>query len=74
MEALGLIERIPSDKDQRKVIVSLNEKGKMMREDAANIPYNLIKKLGIETENVDVNEMNEMKSKLYNLIQLLKNL
>lgn len=74
MEALGLIERIPSDKDQRKVIVSLSEKGKMMREDAANIPYNLIKKLGIETENVDVNEMNEMKSKLYNLIELLKNI
>lgn len=74
MEAQGLIERIPSDKDQRKVIVSLSEKGKLMREDAANIPYNLIKKLGIETENVDVNEMNEMKSKLYNLIELLKNL
>lgn len=74
MEAMGLIERIPSDKDQRKVIVSLSEKGKMLREDAANIPYNLIKKLGIETENVDVNEMNEMKSKLYILIELLKNL
>ncbi len=74
MEAMGLIERIPSDKDQRKVIVSLSEKGKMLREDAANIPYNLIKKLGIETENVDVNEMNEMKSKLYILIELLKNI
>jgi len=74
MEAMGLIERIPSDKDQRKVIVSLSEKGKMLRGDAANIPYNLIKKLGIETENVDVNEMNEMKSKLYILIELLKNL
>jgi DNA-binding MarR family transcriptional regulator len=74
MEALGLIERIPSDKDQRKVIVSLSEKGKMLREDAANIPYNLIKKLGIEPEKVDVNEMNEMKSKLNDLVKLLKNI
>jgi DNA-binding MarR family transcriptional regulator len=74
MEAQGLIERIPSDKDQRKVIVSLSEKGKILREDAANIPYNLIKKLGIEPEKVDVNEMNEMKSKLNDLVKLLKNI
>jgi DNA-binding MarR family transcriptional regulator len=74
MEAQGLIERIPSDKDQRKVIVSLSEKGKILREDAANIPYNLIKKLGIEPEKVDVNEMNELKSKLNDLIKLLKNI
>lgn len=74
METMSLIERVPSDKDQRKVIVSLTDKGKMLREDAANVPFNLITKLGIEPDKVNPDETAEMKNKLNDLINLLKNI
>ncbi len=72
MESGGIIKRIPYDKDLRKVMVSLTEKGELLREDAANIPYNLIKKFGIDSEQINLNETYELKNKLNELIELLK--
>ncbi|MGC3979322.1 MAG: MarR family transcriptional regulator [Paludibacteraceae bacterium] len=72
MEVQGLILRVPSQIDQRRVIVSLTEKGKVMQQKAAQIPYNLIKKLNIDTGNEKIAEINRLKTQLYELIDLLK--
>lgn len=74
METMGLLMRNTSSTDQRKVLVSLTEKGRLLREDAADIPHNLVKKLGIDPDEKGIAETHELKDKLYGLIQLLKNI
>jgi MarR family transcriptional regulator, organic hydroperoxide resistance regulator len=41
MEAQGLLSRTRSGKDERKVLVSLTDKGKEIRHEAASIPLKL---------------------------------
>lgn len=73
MESMGLLHRISSKIDQRKMIISLTGQGKSMQENAAQIPANLLKKLNIEMNSSTVEETNIFKTKLYQLIDLLKN-
>ena len=42
MEAMGLIDRIPSETDHRKMMIRLTEEGKKMEEAAAEIPLRQI--------------------------------
>lgn len=41
MEAKGLITRRRSDEDERSLIVSLTDKGRLLREDAVDVPQKL---------------------------------
>jgi MarR family transcriptional regulator, organic hydroperoxide resistance regulator len=46
MESMGMIVRKRSGKDERKVVVSLTEKGRVMKKNAAAIPGKLAARLG----------------------------
>ena len=72
MESLELINRTNSKTDQRKVIISLTEKGKLMQESAAQIPFNLMQKLNPDFSPIDIEEAKILKNKLYELINLLE--
>lgn len=69
MENQNLIVRRRSDKDERKVVVSLTEKGKAMHDDAQEIPIQLGTKL--VSGKFTVAEMLDLKAKLYELIDEL---
>lgn len=70
METLGLISRIRSEEDERKVIVWLTPKGSAMKSAAAQIPFSLM--AGIAPEDVNVEELIAMKNKLQEWIDFLK--
>lgn len=70
MEGLGLIYRTRSEKDERKIIVSLTEKGRGMQLEAASIPESLM--ANISPEDVNVEELLAMKDKLQDWIEYLK--
>ena len=72
METMGLITRVPSETDHRKVMITLTAKGKAMKEPAAEIPLRLVKKMNIDVEKTNIDEINQLKSKLSQLISLLK--
>ncbi|MFZ4581217.1 MAG: MarR family winged helix-turn-helix transcriptional regulator [Paludibacter sp.] len=73
MEAMELIKREQSKIDQRKVIISLTEKGNNLQHEASQIPLNLMTKLGINPAEVNLEEINKIKLQLNDLIALLKN-
>ncbi|NLF43210.1 MAG: MarR family transcriptional regulator [Bacteroidales bacterium] len=53
MESQGLVQREKSDHDERKVIISLTEKGKLLQDQAAQVPLKLIERItqtGMEPE------------------------
>jgi len=70
METLGLISRIRSEEDERKVIVRLTDKGSELKADAAHIPFTLM--ADISPEDIDVEELIAMKNKLQEWIDFLK--
>ena len=70
METLGLISRIRSEEDERKVIVRLTDKGSELKADAAQIPFSLM--ADISPEDIDVEELIAMKNKLQEWIDFLK--
>ncbi len=70
METLGLISRIRSEEDERKVIVRLTDKGSELKADAAHIPFSLM--ADISPEDIDVEELIAMKNKLQEWIDFLK--
>lgn len=70
METLGLISRIRSEVDERKVIVRLTDKGSELKADAAHIPFSLM--ADISPEDIDVEELIAMKNKLQEWIDFLK--
>ena len=72
MEGIGLLTREQSKTDQRKVIISLTEHGKSMKVKASEIPFRLIQKLNIEPTEVNLKELNNLKSTLYKLIEKFK--
>jgi DNA-binding MarR family transcriptional regulator len=74
METMGLISRIPSETDHRKVMVRLTEKGKEMEEVAAGIPLRLLQRMKIDPETTNAEETLQLKSQLNQLIELLKNI
>lgn len=73
METLDLLTRTQSETDQRKVLISLTEQGKDMREKAAEIPYRLLQKLNIDTTDTKIAAMINLKTQLHDLIKLLEN-
>ena len=70
MEAQGLITRKRSSTDERKVIVKLTEKGKMLESKAAEIPQKLIERLA--DSKMTVNELIRLKESLYQIINFLQ--
>lgn len=74
MEAMGLVNRTPSPVDQRKVVVTLTEKGKEMQEEAIEIPMRLMGKLGGYPSDDQLKEIAQLKGQLYDLIHMLENL
>jgi len=73
MEAMGLLNREQSKSDQRKVIVSLTDKGDEMQNKAAEIPNRMMQKLEIEPNENQLEELLILKNQLNTLIELLKN-
>lgn len=74
MEAMDLLKRTPSATDQRKVVVTLTEKGQYMQEEASQIPLRLVAKLGNDPAEIDLKEVETLKSQLYTLIHRLENI
>lgn len=70
MESQGLITRQRSSDDERKVIVKLTEKGKMLQEQAAAIPQKLV--AGLAASSMTIKELIELKNSLNNIINFLK--
>ena len=46
METMELVQRTPSETDQRKVLITLTENGRAMQDEAAGIPLKLVRKMG----------------------------
>jgi DNA-binding MarR family transcriptional regulator len=65
----NILTRTRSGADERKVIVSLTEKGKEMRIQAATIPEELVKNL--KTDSLKVEDLITLRSTLNNLIDFL---
>ena len=51
MEAKGLIERERSDKDERKVVVTITQEGRDLRATAMNVPPEMGRGVGLDTED-----------------------
>ena len=69
MESQGIISRIRSGNDERKVFVQLTEKGNEMRTEASAIPGNLARALTSGTITRD--DLIELRNKLNRMIELL---
>lgn len=69
MESLGVISRNRSVSDERKVIISLTEKGKKMRQTASSIPEGLVNKL--KNGALTIDQLVELRTNLNSLIDYL---
>jgi DNA-binding MarR family transcriptional regulator len=67
LEALGILNRQRASDDERKVIISLTEKGKAMQEAAADIPLKLTR--GLNSEVLNAEELVDLRDKLQLIIQ-----
>lgn len=72
METMGLIDCKQSETDQRKVLITLTEKGEALQHNAAQIPLRLVQKMNTDATQVNQEEMMQLKKQLYGLIELLK--
>jgi DNA-binding MarR family transcriptional regulator len=70
METLGLVSRIRSEEDERKVIVRLTAKGIEMKAEAAHIPFSLM--ADISPDGHKMEELVALKNKLEEWIEFLK--
>ena len=69
MEAMGLLIRKRSDIDERKVLVSLTEKGRDMRVAASTIPMELADRL--QKGSVSIDKLVELRNNMNTLIDIL---
>mgnify|MGYP001245967807 CR=1 FL=1 len=69
METQGLISRIRSEKDERKVEIALTPKGKALESEAAAIPGQLSE--GLMSSTMSRDELIDLKSKLHLIIDFL---
>ncbi|KJF43221.1 MarR family winged helix-turn-helix transcriptional regulator [Draconibacterium sediminis] len=69
MEVQGIVKRTRSDEDERKVTVSLTDKGLQLRTLAAEIPEKLVAQL--DTDKISVDELIDLREKLNRLIDLM---
>ncbi|PKP09047.1 MAG: MarR family transcriptional regulator [Bacteroidetes bacterium HGW-Bacteroidetes-4] len=67
LEVLGILNRQRATDDERKVIISLTEKGQAMKNDAADIPFKLTNELNSELLNAE--ELIDLRDKLQLIIQ-----
>ena len=74
MEAMGLIDRVPSETAHRKVMIRLTEEGKKMEAAAAEIPLRLLRRMKIDPLSTNPDEVKQLKSQLHQLIELLKSM
>ncbi len=70
METLGILKRQRSGSDERKVIVELTPKGKLMQTEASVIPQKLA--AGLISNTMKIEELVDLKEKLENIIHFLK--
>ncbi|OUL06948.1 MarR family winged helix-turn-helix transcriptional regulator [Bacillus spizizenii] len=66
MEQQGLITRKRSEEDERSVLISLTEDGKLLKEKAADIPGKI---LGLSNQSGE--DLKQLKSALYTLLETL---
>jgi len=69
MESLDIIKRQRSESDERKVIINLTPKGKLMEADAATIPEKLAS--GILSDTMKIEDLVNLKNKLEGIINVL---
>ena len=70
MESMGLIKRERTDTDERKVMVSLSEKGRALREQASSIPLELGQNLS--KGDLSTEQLLELKESLNGIIHFLQ--
>lgn len=70
MEGMGIISRRRSMADERKVLITLTEKGRKMRNEAAAIPLQLVEEL--QQVGITAEELMELKQRLDRLVEHLK--
>ena len=71
MESMDLIKRTQSKEDQRRVVVTLTDVGKLMKEKAVDIPLRLLEKLKIDPSQTNTEDAIKLKDQLHQLIALL---
>jgi len=69
MESQGLISRIRSEKDERKVEIALTQKGKQLEDEASTIPTQLAD--GLMNSTMNKEELIDLRTKLHLLIDFL---
>jgi MarR family transcriptional regulator, organic hydroperoxide resistance regulator len=69
MEAKGILSRVRSEEDERKVVITLTESGKVMKEEALCIPGELLNGM---PESYSVEKLIQLREDLKELIFLLK--
>lgn len=69
MEQQGIVERMRSDEDERKVLVQLTTKGCELKEEAARIPESLVGRLA--NSELDLDELIRLKDSLNSIIRFL---
>ena len=69
LEALGIVKRRRSGDDERKVVITLTDKGRRMEPVAAAIPQKL--SAGLIPAGMAENDLIELKEKLYTIINYL---
>ena len=70
MQSGGLLSRQRSDRDERRVIISLTDEGRELRHRAAEIPAKLIE--SIDGDDLSTEEITTLKSTLLKLIEALQ--
>jgi len=67
MQEMDLVNRVRSEKDERSIIISLTQKGEMLKTAAPELHSHLINHIGITTEEAQV-----LHGLLYKLINSIK--
>lgn len=70
METMGILKRRRSDKDERKVVISLTEKGVKLKNKASGIPQKLIS--GLQHSSFSIASLTELRDHLNDLVDFLK--
>lgn len=70
MESMNILSRQRSSDDERKVVVSLTEKGLNMREEASEIPLDLGASLACA--NMSISDLMDLKERLHKFIDSIK--
>jgi MarR family transcriptional regulator, organic hydroperoxide resistance regulator len=67
LEILGIVERSKTQTDERKVLISLSEKGQAMKLDAAEIPIKLME--GVKMQNEELIRLRDQLNEMISILQ-----